>query len=1164
VTPTSLPWRRLPRRRAVLLAVVGSLVTAACRREEPPDPTGPAMTASTLGSVYLQEGRLPEAETEFRKVVSLIPRAASGYGYLAQVYLRSDRYAEAETRIRQALERDSANVQFHLLLAQLFELTSRADQARAALEARATVERPDPRVLFALARLASQSSDSAVRRRGADALGKVVELAPANPAARLRFAVALAARGESDSALAQVEELQKVEPAPPEASVRFLREAIAALRASRAAEAAILLDRYQHFVELTPAYQASLRSIDVRGSPVAGFPTLTFSPVLPLEDQKRAARAAIVFRDATAEAGLPVIPAALPVAVAVGDYDGDGRDDLLIGRHLFHNEGGRFVEVSGSVGLVLSADPIAAAFGDYDNDGHLDLYLAGPRDGHLFQGLTSGGFRKVTPATGLAAAGVRRALFVDLDHDGDLDLFLAGDSANQVYRNNLDGTFQPMASELGLAGAATSARDAAFGDFDGDGRIDLFVANGRGSNALFRNLGQQRFQDVAALIGLATPGGAGAAAVGDYDNDGALDIFVAARDGGEPLLYRNRGDGSFERDRRAAAVMRSLRSVAATATAWLDYDNDGRLDLVVVGKPTAPDGPGVMLFRNAGGGRFEDRSHSLPADLASGSALATTDFDGDGDIDLLVAGASGVRLLRNDGGNANPYVDVQLTALRTGSGKNNRLGIGSRLELRAGDLYQMRVVTDRVTHFGLGTHRSPDGLRVEWPNGVPQVLSPGLAADVKEAEVLKGSCAFAYAWDGTGFQLVTDVMWKSAMGMPLGIMASATAYAPPGASTEYVRISGSRLKERNGRFTLQLTEELWETAYLDEVKLLVVDHPDSVDVFVNERFVPPGPTPLKLATVSRGRPPASATDGDGNDVLPALLAKDARYVANLTPARYQGITEPHDLILDLGELPARDSVLLFLNGWIYPSDASINVAVAQSRTISVQAPSLDVRNARGQWQTVIPDLGFPSGKAKTIIADLTGKFPGRDHHVRIRTTMQVYWDQAFVAATASRSPVRIATLEPLAADLHFRGYSRTFRKGGRYGPQWFAYDDVSTESMWRPIEGRYTRFGDVRPLLQSSDDQYVIMAPGDEATVDFDAAKAPPLPPGWRRDFLLYSDGWIKDSDLNTAFGTTVGPIPFHAMSRYPYGAGETYPADSAHRLYRQTYNTRVIHRGAK
>ena len=153
-------------------------------------------------------------------------------------------------------------------------------------------------------------------------------------------------------------------------------------------------------------------------------------------------------------------------------------------------------------------------------------------------------------------------------------------------------------------------------------------------------------------------------------------------------------------------------------------------------------------------------------------------------------------------------------------------------------------------------------------------------------------------------------------------------------------------------------------------------------------------------------------------------------------------------------------------------------------------PSLEVRDARGQWTTVAPDLGFPSGKDKTIVVDLSGKFPTRDHHVRIRTNLQIYWDQAFVARDVAEPATRSHALAPLSADLHFRGYSRTYRKGGRYGPWWFDYDSVSKAPMWRPIEGAFTRFGDVLPLLEPSDDMYVIMAPGDEATLEFDAASA--------------------------------------------------------------------------
>src|SRR5690606_3938244 len=131
-----------------------------------------------------------------------------------------------------------------------------------------------------------------------------------------------------------------------------------------------------------------------------------------------------------------------------------------------------------------------------------------------------------------------------------------------------------------------------------------------------------------------------------------------------------------------------------------------------------------------------------------------------------------------------------------------------------------------------------------------------------------------------------------------------------------------------------------------------------------------------------------------------------------------------------------------------------------------------------------------------------------------------------------------------------------YRKGGRYGPHWFDYEQVDEESPWRPIAGTFTRFGDVRPLVREPDDKYVIMAPGDEATVEFDAKSVGDVPDGWRRDFLLYTVGWIKDSDLNTAYGDTVEPLPFHDIQAYPYAPGDAYPDGTEHQRYRSEYNT--------
>lgn len=1122
---------------------MAALALGACHRGPTPDPTGPAVTASTLGTVYLQDGRLPEAEAQFREVIRLIPRAASGYFNLAQVLLSGDRLADAERELEKALRRDSSRIEPHLLLARIYQRTGRADAARRRLESRVG-NPPDARVLYARAALAATAEDSVTWLR------RAIEAAPANVVPRVDLAMTLTRRGEADSALAQLEDLRQGWAEPPPAAARRFADALRLLRAGAMEESRVALDRFVRLFELTTGYQASRQAIAGLVGPVAGYPVLTLSPIPAAARGPGAIEAAIRFTDATDAVGLP--RDSRSAALAAGDLDGDGVDDLVIGDRFFRVEAGSLAQFNPLVGFVTSGAVTAAAIADYDNDGHMDLFLADGGGGHLFRRSGMSGLREATGAGVATETGVRDAMFVDLDHDGDLDLFLATARGNRAYRNNLDGSFSETSDALGLAGGP--GRGAGFADLDGDGRIDLYTMPEGGPLAWYRNQGQQRFKDAARTAGL-PPEAAGAMAVGDYDNDGSLDLFIAATDGGEAAFYRNAGDGTFALDRRTVPALATGARVIRGA-AFLDYDNDGRLDLAAVRSGA---GPAIMLVHNDGEGHFTDRSSSLPGGLTDGRALLVLDFDQDGDEDLVLATEQGVRLLRNEGGNANPYVTVQLTALREGSGKNNSFGIGARLELRAGDLFQTRVVTGRLTHFGLGGSQTADALRIEWPNGVPQVMARGLPSEIREADILKGSCAFAYAWDGTAYQLVTDIMWRSALGMPLGIMGSEDAYAPAGASTEYVRIPGSALAARDGRYTLQLTEELWETAYLDQVRLLVVDHPDSVDLFVNERFVPPGPTPLRLYQAARARPPVAATDGEGIDVLPALLRRDDVYVAGLIPTRYQGITLPHDLVLDLGDLAGLDRVYLFLNGWIFPSDASVNVAVGQSSAIKVQPPVLEVRDERGQWRTAVADLGFPAGKRKTIVADLTGQFPTADHRVRIRTTMQVYWDQAFVADAAEGSPVTITTLDPAAADLHYRGFSRTFRKGGRYGPHWFDYADVSTTNPWRPIAGRFTRYGDVRALLHEPDDMYVVMAPGDAATVHFDAAAAPPLPSGWRRDFLLYSDGWIKDSDLNTATGTGVDPLPFHAMRRYPYGPADAFPGDAAHRAYLEEYLTRPV-----
>ncbi|GAI87211.1 unnamed protein product, partial [marine sediment metagenome] len=200
--------------------------------------------------------------------------------------------------------------------------------------------------------------------------------------------------------------------------------------------------------------------------------------------------------------------------------------------------------------------------------------------------------------------------------------------------------------------------------------------------------------------------------------------------------------GSFETDNRSQELNQNLQNIRVYDASFMDFDNDGFLDLLVVGEPNKEGNNGVSLYHNDGTGRFYIVMNILPRDLTSGRQIQTMDYNDDGDTDVLIAGMDGsVRLLRNDGGNNNHYVKMKLVGLRTGSAKNNYYGIGAKVEIRAGNLYQSKVVTEPNVHFGLGPRSKAEVIRILWTNGVPQnIFYPGTDQDLVEEQILKGSC----------------------------------------------------------------------------------------------------------------------------------------------------------------------------------------------------------------------------------------------------------------------------------------------------------------------------------------------------------------------------------------------------------------------------------------
>ena len=432
-------------------------------------------------------------------------------------------------------------------------------------------------------------------------------------------------------------------------------------------------------------------------------------------------------------------------------------------------------------------------------------------------------------------------------------------------------------------------------------------------------------------------------------------------------------------------------------------------------------------------------------------------------------------------------------------------------------------------------------------------VKPSVTNAFEELDRKGTSCPILYAWNGSRYEFVTDFLG----GCAIGAREPGDTWGYPD-SDEYIRVTGDQLKERDGVYSILMNNQLEEVIYFDAVKLLAVDHPADVEIYPNERLMPGPPYPeFKIYATRDARPPAKALDDKGADILPLIKDVDRRYPADFENLKFKGYAKEHAITLDLGDVKNAKRVLLLMTAWIDYADSTSNMAAAQAGA-TITPPYLQVRNARGEWRTVVPQMGFPAGLPKTMTVDLTGKFLCGDTQVRIVTSMRIYWDQILVDVSGGDFPTRVTKLDPLRADLRWRGFPREYSPDGRK-PLIYDYSVIEPSAPWKAHLGNYTRFGDVRELLLAADDMYVVTRNGDEMQIDFDARRLPALPAGWKRTFLVYADGFGKDMDINSARPETIGELPFHGMKSYPYSPTDRYPMTDRHQEYLQLYNTRTV-----
>jgi tetratricopeptide (TPR) repeat protein len=902
------------------------------------------------------------------------------------------------------------------------------------------------------------------------------------------------------------------------------------------------------------------------------------------------------------EAGGRHLSYALAGKATLFDYDGDGDLDLFSGlmsaQRLYRNDNGKFTDTtdqSGALATEFNGTTIGVVAGDFDNDNKPDLFVIHEGSLSLFHNDGGGKFSDVTSAAAIPAYPylASSVAFVDLDHDGDLDIFVAGfadfsqvpkagkaaafptdyaPAPNLLLRNDGNGKFTDItaAAKLNISGHAIAVVPT---DFNNRRDMDLLVVNYGKAPELFSNQRDGTFRNVATDVGLDMVGAWTCVAAGDLNKDSFTDFFFGRADG--PGLFAiSDGKGKFK------TTAGPVGSEGARAAQFQDYDNDGLLDCVL------NTDKGVRVWRNVGDGWIDTSELAVAPELKSVVAnglFAAGDIDNDGDTDIIIGSFSGgVRIGRNEGGNANHSLRVKLT------GKvSNRSGVGAKIEARAGSLVQKLetssaspAVAPADVIFGLGKRLTADAVRVLWPAGIvqaetdiaklanstdPKQTVSFLTLPVAELDRKPSSCPYLYTWNGERFEFITDFMG----GGEMGYLEEPGRHNTPD-PVEYVRIRGDQLKQRDGRYELRVTNELEEALFADRFELIAVDHPQGTEVYPNEGMTDP-PRPFKVYATSGAHLPLSAVDDHGNDVLSRIASMDRRYPDDFARDRIRGYASEHTLTMTLANTetasigsagvpdtkPANERMLLLLTGWTDYAWSSDNVAAAQAGK-TMMLPALQVRDTAGEWRTVIEDIGIPVGRPQTVTVDLTGKFLSRSREVRIVTNMRILWDQILVDRSNVPVPLSMSRLEPLSANLRWRGFSREVTPDGRE-PFGYDYEQISFASPWKVMPGRYTREGDVRELLLRTDDMFVISRPGDEISLSFDARKLPAVRPGWTRTFLLYSDGFSKEMDINSASPDQVSPLPFHGMTKYPYAEPETYPMTAARRAYIDKYNTRLV-----
>jgi Flp pilus assembly protein TadD len=1095
--------RRIAQLACLLLLAFG---LAGCKRNPPGSPSqsaaapeGPSdqfLSLMNAGKNYLDQGDATNALALFKKAEAIVPTDADVRLNLANSYLLAERAVEAVREAEEVLKLEPNSAAAYFIKGSALLRQLNWEGAAIALENAKKIDPSETATFFQLGR------------------------------ARMELK-------QWDEAIAAFKEGLAMDPNHLHRTVHYLL-AQALLRAGRQDEAQRELEQHQ----------ASLEGAGPPGS-TATFERCKYTEArVPFKlEQPDKQGVKITFVDATKE------------------VLGDGAQNF-----------------SGPIGVI-----------DVNHTGWNSLFVVEKGQGFRLLGNTNGTFHPSdAPYPAIPGAHYAKMLVGDLQNDRFNDIVVLGDKGSQVFTFGTNGLAVDVSQLSRLS--TVSAIDGMLMDLDFTGKLDLIAVTGNTNDVrIYRQFGPLLFSDITSTSGIpASLHNAQAVMMEDWNRDGHMDVIASRKEGPPLLLEKQRGGrlvpreptnwaagavfctGDFDNDLRPdlAVVGKGKISICFNGGAIkeipvsgeanfrqlvaIDYDNDGWLDLWAVGDK-------IRVWRNLGLSGFEEQTAQLGLDKFDGGAVSEihfADFDMDCDSDVIVALANGgLRYLRNEGGNANSQVKVQLMGNRS-----NASGIGCKVEIETGGLRLLRTVQQLPVEVGVGKYQKLDSFLVHWfnwPQGsadVPVNCKEPLLA--MELTIQEGSCPYLYAWDGKRFRFVTDILGAAPLGLP--VAEGRYTEADP---EELVWIGNEQtFPARDGKYQLQITEELREVLYLDQAKLVVVDHEPGTEVHSTDKLLPGRPFPKgALMTLHNEHRLQRAETLDGQEVTSALRAVDGWRVSppKLRVPQLRGLAEPHGLILDFGPLDATKPLVLVMNGWIRFGGGMANIAASHDPSLPFPFPSLEAEVAPGLWKAVDVTVGAPAGKTKTILVDLEGKLATGTRRLRLAEAFEIHWDRIALMEKKPNAATKITFITPTEAHLHFRGFSPL----QNLPPDWPLtpdYDTVSPNSYWTITPGGWcTRYGDVSELIAFRDEGLALINGGDELSLTFPASSLPPKPAGSVREFFLSADGWDKDSDFHVAAGTQVEPLPFHGMRDQLYGQQKRpqFPSDALLRKY----NTRWV-----